>query len=171
MIVETTFPRSQWSSPSRSTYSGTWWIKRKLRFRGGLLSFLPFPLYTKRTKNYWVKKSLNRDHRATQIFSRALLNTGQSFQRSWVTGRKSRMASLALPNSVKRKSILMRSFCVRSEVSEERCSKNILTIGKKNLSSSKESIGESLWVIVPILCGMPCVSQRARWFPTDRHVQ
>src|SRR6266480_296086 len=144
MIVEITFPRSQWSSPSRSTYSETRWRKRRLRFRGGLLSFLPFPLYTKRMKNCWVKKSLNRDHRSTQKFSRGLSNTGQSFQRSLVTGRKSKMANLALPSFVKKKSIRMQSFCEPSVVSAERCSKNILTIGKENLGSSKASIGESL---------------------------
>src|SRR5262245_56375665 len=122
-------------------------------------------------KNCWAKRLLNRDHRLTQKFSRGLSNIGQSFQRSLVTGRKSKMASLALQTSVKRKSILTRSFCVRSEVSEECCSKNILAIGKKNLRSSKESIGESLWAIALILSGMLCVSQRARWSPTGRHGQ
>ena len=58
-----------------------------------------------------------------------------------MTGRKSKVENLALPNSAKRKSILMRLFCVLWEASEERCSKNILTIGKENLSSSKGLIG------------------------------
>src|SRR4030095_12237248 len=122
-------------------------------------------------KNCWVKKSPNRDHRSTQKFSSGLSNTGQSFQRSLMTGRRSKADNLALPNSVRKKSTLTRSFCELSVASEEYCSKNILTIGKENLNSSKESIGESLWAIVRILCGMPCVSQRARSFPTDRHEQ
>src|SRR5262245_22644042 len=110
-------------------YSGTWLIKRRSRFREGLLSFLPFPPYTKRMKNCSVKKSLSKGHRSTQKLSRRPSNTGQSFQRSLVTGRESKWANLALPNFVRKKSIPTRLFCVPSEVSVERCSKNILTIG------------------------------------------
>ncbi len=104
-------------------------------------SFLPSRLYTKRTKNCWVKKSLNRDHRCTERFSRRLSNTGQSFRRSLVTGKKSKMANLALPNSAKRRSIPMRLFCVRWEALAKRYSKNILGTGGENSNFSKGLIG------------------------------
>src|SRR5207249_10403903 len=122
-------------------------------------------------KSCWVKKSLRRDQRSTQKFSRLLSNTGQSFRRSSATGRRSKMENLALPNFVKRKSILMRSSCVLSEASAERCSKNIPKVGKGNSSSSKGLIGGSLWVVVRILCGMTYVSRRAQSSPTGRHEQ
>src|SRR6266508_4746835 len=122
-------------------------------------------------KNCWVRKSLNRDHRSTQKFSGELSNTGQSFQRSLVTGRKSKMAHLALPNFVKKKSTLTRLFCVRSEASEERCWKNILKAGRRNLGYWKRSIGGNLWVVVRILCGMTCVSHRAQSSQPGMHEQ
>ena len=69
-------------------------------------------------KNCWVKKSLNRDRRRTERFSRRLSNTGWSFRKSLVIGKKSKMANLALPISAKRRSIPMRWFCVRWETSQ-----------------------------------------------------
>ena len=105
---------------------------------------LLFPLYTRRMKSCWVKTSLNRDHRPTQNFSRPLSNTGQSFQRSSATGRKSKMENLALPNFVKRKSILMQSCCVLSEASEERCSAKYPEGWQGKLKLLERLIGGSL---------------------------
>src|SRR4030095_8233818 len=122
-------------------------------------------------KSCWGRKSLKKAQRSTQKFSRLLSNTGQSFQRSSATGRESKMENLALPNFVKRKSILMRLFCVLSEASGEPCSKSILKAGNGNLSSWKTLIGGTLWVVVRILCGMTCVSQRAQSSPIGRHAQ
>src|SRR5262249_40922833 len=122
-------------------------------------------------KSCWVKKSIQRDHLPMQNFSTPLSNTGQSFQRLSATGRKSKTENLALPKFAKRKLTLMRLFCVLWEASEERCSQSILKAGEQNLSFEKRGIGGNLWIVVRILCGMPCVSQRVQSSLTDRHEQ
>src|SRR4030095_6194073 len=111
--------------------------KRRLRFRSGPPISLLFPLYTRRMKSCWVKTSLHRDHRPTHNFSRPLSNTGQSCQRSSATGGKSKMENLALPNFVRRKSILMQSCCVLSEASEKVAYKISLRLAGENAHPQK----------------------------------